>query len=154
MYCSQYDIEDLDIVANYGRLRSGDLDFVIGDLKPTVEACHKYGTKVKVIIETDFLTPGQIADGTRCAIKAGADYIKSSTGFVTGVPSVGATTEVVAKMMEAAKEKIKVKGSGGIRTREHFLELIDMGVDRMGIGYRSTPVVLGMSAEEAKKLAE
>lgn len=154
MYCSQYDIEDLDIVANYGRLRSGDLDFVIGNLKPTVEACHKHGTKVKVIIETDFLTPGQIADGTRCAIKAGADYIKSSTGFVTGVPSVGATTEVVAKMMEAAEEKIKVKGSGGISTREHFLELIDMGVDRMGVGYRSTPVVLGMSAEEAKKLAE
>lgn len=73
---------------------------------------------------------------------------------MTGVPSVGATTEVVAKMMEAAEEKIKVKGSGGIRTREHFLELIDMGVDRMGVGYRSTPVVLGMSAEEAKMLAE
>ncbi|ERI05496.1 deoxyribose-phosphate aldolase [Atopobium sp. oral taxon 810] len=152
-YCSKWNIEDLDIVANYGRLRSGDLDFVIADLKPTVEACHKYGTKVKVIIETDFLTPEQIADGTRCAIAAGADFIKSSTGFVTGVPSVGATNEVVAAMMEAGEGKIKVKGSGAIRTQEHFFELIDMGIDRMGVGYRSTPIVLGMTPEEAKHQA-
>ncbi len=152
-YCSKWDIEDLDIVANYGRLRSGDLDFVIADLKPTVEVCHKYGTKVKVIIETDFLTPEQIADGTRCALAAGADFIKSSTGFVTGVPSVGATNEVVATMMEAGEGKIKVKGSGAIRTQEHFFELIDMGIDRMGVGYRSTPVVLGMTPEEAKRQA-
>ena len=47
-------------------------------------------------------------------------------------------------MIEAAKGRCKVKGSGCIRTREHFLELIDMGIDRMGIGYRSTPVVLGL----------
>ena len=153
MYCSRWDIEDLDIVANYGRLRSGDLGYVVEDLKPTVEACHRHGTLVKVIIETDFLTPGQVADGTRCAIEAGADFIKSSTGFVTGVPSVGATAEVAAKMIEAAEGRIKVKGSGGIRTREHFLDLIDMGIDRMGVGYRSTPVVLGMSAEEARGLA-
>ena len=47
-------------------------------------------------------------------------------------------------MIEAGEGKIKVKGSGGIRTREHFLKLIDMGIDRMGIGYRSTPEVLGL----------
>ena len=46
--------------------------------------------------------------------------------------------------MDAAKGRIKIKGAGGIRTREHFLELIDMGIDRMGIGFRSTPVVLGL----------
>lgn len=153
-YCSEWPIEDLDIVANYGRLRSGDLGYVVEDLKPTVEACHRHGTNVKVIIETDFLTPGQVADGTRCAIEAGADFIKSSTGFVTGVPSVGATTEVVRAMMDAAQGRIKVKGSGAIRTREHFLELIDMGIDRMGVGFKSTPKVLGMTAEEARKLGE
>lgn len=126
---------------------------MVEDLKPVVEACHRHGTLVKVIIETDFLTPEQIADGTRCAIKAGADFIKSSTGFVTGVESVGATTEVVRAMMDAGEGKIKVKGSGAIRTREHFLELIDMGIDRMGVGYRSTPVVLDCTPEEAKNLA-
>ena len=98
------------------------------------------------------MSPQQIADGMRCAIAAGADFIKSSTGFATGVESVGATPDVVAQMMEAAEGKIAVKGSGCIRTCEHFFDLIDMGIDRMGVGYRSTPVVLECTPEEAKNL--
>ena len=152
-YCSHYRIEDLDIVANYGQLRSGNYDFVTKDIKAVVDVCHKYGTNVKVIIETDSLTMEQIAEGTRCAVRAGADFIKSSTGFFTGKENVGATPEVVQAMMDAGEGKIKVKGSGCIRTREHFLKLIDMGIDRMGIGYRSTPVVLNCTPEEAKKLS-
>lgn len=143
-YCSKYKIMDLDIVANYGQLRSGNLDYVTRDIKAVVDVCHRYGTQVKVIIETDSLTKQQIIDGTKCAVAAGADFIKSSTGFFTGGECVGATIEVVQTMMEAGEGKIKVKGSGCIRTREHFLQLIDMGIDRMGIGYRSTPVVLGL----------
>ncbi len=54
-------------------------------------------------------------------------------------------------MIDAAKGRCKVKGSGGIRDQAHFFELIDMGIDRMGIGYRSTPVVLGLTAEQAKE---
>ena len=144
-YCSKYKIEDLDIVANYGQLRSGNYDFVTADIKAVVDVCHKYGTKVKVIIETDSLTADQIKAVTKCAVLAGADFIKSSTGFFTGKENVGATEEVVALMMEAGEGKIKVKGSGCIRTREHFLRLIDMGIDRIGIGYRSTPEVLGLN---------
>jgi deoxyribose-phosphate aldolase len=143
-YCSKYRIQDLDVVANYGQLRSGNYDFVTRDLKAVVDVCHQYGTNVKVIIETDSLNLEQIKAGTKCAVAAGADFIKSSTGFFTGAPNVGATIEVVKAMMEAGEGKIKVKGSGCIRTREHFLQLIDMGIDRMGIGYRSTPVVLGL----------
>lgn len=143
-YCSKWKIQDLDIVANYGWLRSGLHDKVVEDLRPVVEVCHKYGTEVKVIIETETLTDEQIADGTRCAVEAGADFIKSSTGFVTGFESEGASPRVVKLMMDAANGEIKVKGSGCIRTREHFHELIDMGIDRMGIGFRSTPVVLGL----------
>lgn len=149
-YCSKWKVQDLDIVANYGWLRSGLHDEVIADLRPTVETCHRHGTEVKVIIETDALTPQQIADGTRCAIEAGADFIKSSTGFLTGHEAVGASPEIVQMMMDAAAGRIKVKGSGCIRDREHFLRLIDMGIDRMGIGYRSTPIVLGCTPEEAK----
>ena len=141
-YCSKYKIMDLDIVANYGQLRSGNLDDVTADIKAVVDVCHKYGTEVKVIIETDSLTKQQIIDGTKCAIAAGADYIKSSTGFYTGGECVGATPEVVQIMMDAGEGKIKVKGSGCIRTQEHFFKLIDMGIDRMGVGYRSTPDVL------------
>lgn len=144
-YCSKYKVQELDLVANYGWLRSGMYSEVTEDIKAVVEVCHKYGTAVKVIIETDSLTLDQVKEGTRCAVKAGADFIKSSTGFYTGGPSVGASIEVVSAMMEAGEGKIKVKGSGCIRTREHFLALIDIGIDRMGIGYRSTPVVLGIA---------
>lgn len=151
-YCSKYKIQDLDIVANYGQLRSGNTGYVTADIKAVVDVCHKYGTNVKVIIETDSLTMDQIKAGTKCAVAAGADFIKSSTGFFTGKENVGATNEVVAAMMEAGEGRIKVKGSGGIRTREHFLELIDKGIDRMGVGYRSTPVVLNCTPEEAKKM--
>lgn len=143
-YCRDYEIFELDVVANYGWLRSGRYEAVTADIKAVVDVCHKYGTAVKVIIETDSLDLAQVAEGTRCAVRAGADFIKSSTGFFTGKANVGATVEVVRTMMEAGEGKIKVKGSGCIRTREHFLELIDMGIDRMGIGYRSTPVVLGL----------
>ena len=144
-YCRDFDVSELDVVANYGWLRSGFYDAVTADLKAVVDVCHRHGTAVKAIIETDSLDLAQVAEGTRCAVRAGADFIKSSTGFFTGKANVGATVEVVRTMMEAGGGRIKVKGSGCIRTREHFLELIDMGIDRMGIGYRSTPVVLGLA---------
>lgn len=142
-----YDIQDLDIVANYGRLRSGDLDYVTQDIRAVVDACHAKGVVVKVIIETDALTPEQIKAGTRCAVDAGADFIKSSTGFYTGGEQKGATNEVVDLMMEAGNGEIQVKGSGAIRDQKHFFELIDRGIDRMGIGYRSTPTVLGVTED-------
>ncbi|BDF58075.1 deoxyribose-phosphate aldolase [Christensenellaceae bacterium] len=150
-YCKRGDVFELDIVANYGWIRSGMYKEVEADIKAVVDVCHKYGTAVKVIIETDSLTMDQIKEGTKAAVRAGADFIKSSTGFFTGGKSDGATVEVVQAMMDAGEGKIKVKGSGGIRTREHFLKLIDMGIDRMGIGYRSTPEVLGTTIEEVRK---
>lgn len=150
-YCKRGDVFELDIVANYGWIRSGMYKEVEEDIKAVVDVCHKYGTAVKVIIETDSLTMEQIKEGTKAAVRAGADFIKSSTGFFTGGKSDGATVEVVQAMMDAGEGKIKVKGSGGIRTREHFLKLIDMGIDRMGIGYRSTPEVLGTTIEEVRK---
>ena len=151
-YCRSYGVYELDIVANYGWLRSGKYDAVTEDIKAVAEVCHRYGTAVKVIIETDSLSREQIVEGTRCVVRAGADFIKSSTGFFGGGDNVGATPEVVALMMEAGEGKIKVKGSGCIRTREHFLQLIDMGIDRMGVGYRSTPVVLGCAPEAAREM--
>ena len=146
-YCRRGDIFELDVVANYGWIRSGMWDEVGADIRAVAEVCHKYGTALKVILETDALDAQQIAEATRVAVAAGADFVKSSTGFYTGGPCVGATEEVVAIMLENAEGKAKIKGSGCIRTREHFLKLIDMGIDRMGIGYKSTPVVLGISSK-------
>jgi len=135
-------IEDLDVVSNYGWIRSGMWDMVKADIQAVAEVCHNRDTLLKVIFETDALTLEEVAKATDIACMAGADFVKTSTGFFAGGENKGATMEVIRVMMDAAKERCKIKGSGGIRTKEHFFELIDMGIDRMGIGYRSTPVVL------------
>lgn len=143
-YCQQYTIQELDIVANYGWIRSGLWDAVTADIAAVVEACHEYGTEVKVIFETDALTEAEVRKACECAIAAKADFVKTSTGFLTGHENHGAAPEIIKVMLDQCGDRIKVKGSGCIRTREHFLQLIDMGIDRMGVGYRSTPVVLGL----------
>ena len=79
-------------------------------------------------------------------MEAGADFVKTSTGFLTGYELRGAAPDVIQLMMDEVGEKCKNKGSGCIRTREHFLQLIDMGIDRMGVGYKSVPVVLGLES--------
>ena len=137
-------IGEVDIVANFGLIRSGKYDDVTRDLKAVVGACHEKNVPVKVILETDALNEEQIRIACRCCVEAGADFVKTSTGFLTGHEAHGATPEVIAVMQEEVGDNCLVKGSGCIRTREHFLKLIDMGIDRMGIGYKSVPVVLGL----------
>lgn len=142
---AKYDtVKEVDIVANFGLLRAGEYDKVTADLKACTEAAHKYGREIKVILETDALNEEQIKAGCRCCMEAGVDYVKTSTGFLTGHESHGATPEVIQLIMDEVGDQCKIKGSGCIRTREHFLKLIDMGIDRMGVGYRSVPVVLDL----------
>jgi deoxyribose-phosphate aldolase len=142
--CKNRDIEDLDIVSNYGWIRSGKWKDVEADIKAVVEVTHAYGSLLKVIFETDALTPDQIAGATDIACGVGADFVKTSTGFYTGAESKGATVEVIRVMLDAAKGRCRIKGAGGIRDQAYFFTLIDMGIDRMGIGFKSTPVVLGL----------
>ena len=142
--CRDGDIEDLDIVANYGWIKSGRWDDVRADIAAVAEVCHKYGTLLKVIFEVDSLSIEEVKKATVVAVEAGADFVKTSTGFFTGGKNEGATYEVIEAMMEAADGRCKIKGAGGIRDREKFLKLIDMGIDRMGIGFKSTPIVLGL----------
>ena len=141
-YCEGWDVYELDVVANYGLIRSGLWDEVYKDIKAVVDVCKPHNVAVKVIFETDALTLDEVKKATEVAIKAEADFVKTSTGFFTGGRSDGATREVIGAMLEVADGRIKVKASGGIRSRERFLEFIDMGVDRMGIGFNSTPKVL------------
>lgn len=141
----KYDVTgEIDIVANFGKLRSGKYDEVTADLKACADAAHALGHELKVILETDALNEEQIRKGCECIIAAGADFIKTSTGFLTGHEAKGAAVEVIEMIMDQNKGRAKIKGSGCIRTREHFLKLIDMGIDRMGIGYKSVPVVLNL----------
>ena len=144
-YCKRGNITDLDIVANYGWIRSGMYKEVGKEIKEIVDVCHFHGTMVKVIFETDALTTDEIKSAAEVIIQSGADFLKTSTGFYTGGKNDGATKEIIATLMEVAQGRCKIKGSGGIRTQQHFFDLIDMGIDRMGVGYRSTPVVLGIS---------
>lgn len=138
-------IGEVDIVANFGLIRSGKYDEVTADLKAVVDVCHAAGLPVKAIFETDALTEEQVRKTCHCCIEAGVDFVKTSTGFLTGHEAHGATPEIIQVMMDEVKGKCKVKGSGCIRTREHFLQLIDMGIDRMGVGYKSVPVVLDLN---------
>ena len=142
---AKYDsVKEVDIVANFGMIRSGLYEEVYKDIKACTDAAHKYGREIKVIFESDALTEEQVRKMCHVCIEAGADFVKTSTGFLTGHEAHGASLEIIAAMMEECKNDIKIKGSGCIRTREHFLKLIDMGIDRMGIGYKSVPVVLGL----------
>lgn len=142
---AKYDaVKEVDIVINYGKLRSGKVEEIVEDLKACVAAAHKYGRELKVILETDALNIDQVKLGCKCCMDAGVDFVKTSTGFLTGYESHGATPEIIQVIMDEVGDTCKIKGSGCIRTREHFLKLIDMGIDRMGIGYRSVPVVLDL----------
>lgn len=149
-YVKRGDIAELDIVANYGWIRSGMYEDVGREIQAVCQVCHSHGVAIKVIFETDALTIEEVRNASEVAIQAGADFLKTSTGFYTGGKSDGATREVITAMMDVAKGRCKIKGSGGIRDQKYFFELIDLGIDRMGIGYRSTPVVLGISPGEAK----
>lgn len=136
-------VKEVDIVANFGKIRSGKYDEVLTDLTACAKAAHDHNVGLKVILETDALTEEQIRKASRIVEQSGADFVKTSTGFLTGHNNVGATPEVIGWMMEEISPEMKIKGSGCIRTRDHFLKLIDMGIDRMGVGYKSVPVVLG-----------
>ncbi len=142
---AKYDsIKEIDIVVNFGLVRGGNYEAVKKDLQACVDASHKYNRPIKVIFETDALNEEQIRKMCQICVEVGADFVKSSTGFITGFESRGAYPKLVQLMMDEVNGKCQVKGSGCIRTREHFLKLIDMGIDRMGVGYKSVPVVLGL----------
>ena len=146
---AKYDtVKEIDVVANFGWIRGGMYDKVTEDIKACADMAHQYGRKLKVIFETDALNEDQVRKACQCAVKAGADFVKTSTGFLSGFEAHGATPEIIKVMMEEVDGKCQVKGSGCIRTREHFLQLIDMGIDRMGVGYKSVPVVLDEKEEK------
>lgn len=108
--CREGDIEDLDVISNDGWIRSGMWDEVEADIRAVADVCHRYGTKLKVIFETDALTLEQIAKATDVACRAGADFVKTSTGFFTGGKSEGATPEIIRTMMEAARGALSGEG--------------------------------------------
>lgn len=130
-------VYEIDMVMNYGYARGGCWDVVQQEIEGVVKAAHAHGVPVKVIFETSELTPETIEKGVKVCIAAGADFVKTSTGF----SSQGATVEAVETMLRAAEGRIKVKASGGIRNYETAKKYVDMGCERLGVGYSSTQAI-------------
>lgn len=119
--------DEVDMVINIGQLKAGNLDYVKEDIKSVVDAANKEAL-VKVIIESSLLTEDEIVTASRLTKEAGADFVKTSTGFNGG----GATVEAVALMRLTAGEEMGVKASGGVRSAEDAMNMIEVGATRIG----------------------
>ena len=119
---------EVDMVLHIGALKDKDYLYVKEDIRAVVMASKP--ALVKVILETCLLNKEEIRIASALSEEAGADFIKTSTGFSTG----GATVEDIRIMKESVSPKMKLKASGGIRSREFAEELIAAGADRLGVG--------------------
>lgn len=121
---------ELDMVINIGELRSGHADYVREDIRAVVQAARQSGKTVlvKVILENAYLTDEQKVLGCRLVEEAGADFVKTSTGFA---PS-GATIADLKLMRASVGPQVQVKAAGGVRTLDALLEVIDAGATRCG----------------------
>lgn len=119
---------ELDMVINIGRLRSGQHDYVREDIKAVCDAAHGRNVKVKVIFENAYLTDEEKITACKLSEAAGADWVKTSTGFAPG----GATLEDLRLMRANVSEKVQIKAAGGVRTLPALLDVIDAGVTRCG----------------------
>lgn len=136
---------DIDTVINIGALKDKKYDYVLSDIEQVVKASKQANasTIVKVIIETCYLTKEEIEKATELVIKAGADFVKTSTGFGTG----GANLEDVQIMKKVAGDKIKVKASGGISDAQTASDMIEAGAERLGVS-KSIAIVTGEKSED------
>jgi deoxyribose-phosphate aldolase len=119
---------ELDMVLHIGRLRGGDLDYVRADVRAVCDAAHRRGARVKVILENCYLTDLQKVAGCKLAEEAGADWVKTSTGFGTG----GATLADLKLMRATVSEKVQVKAAGGVRDLAMALAVRAVGCTRFG----------------------
>lgn len=119
---------EVDMVINVGRLKSTEYHYVEHDIFAVVSTAKRYGVLTKVIIETGLLTDEEKVIACMLAKRAGADFVKTSTGFSKG----GATAGDIALMRYVVGSAMGVKASGGVRTREDALKMVASGADRIG----------------------
>lgn len=130
--------DELDMVINVGHLKDGNNDYVKKDIQAVVEATDKV---VKVIIETSILTKEEKIKACQLAEEAGADFVKTSTGYAGG----GATAEDVELMRKTVSDSLQVKASGGIRSLEDCLKMLEAGANRIGAS-RSKDILAELDA--------
>lgn len=119
---------EIDMVINVGELKAGDDGFVREDIRSVVAAAHRAGALVKVIIEAALLNDQEKVRASRLSKEAGADFVKTSTGFGPG----GATAHDVALMRQTVGPNLGVKAAGGVKTLEQAQEMIQAGATRIG----------------------
>lgn len=121
--------DEIDMVINAGRLKDKDYNYIVDEISKIKAFCQ--GRNLKVILETDLLTKEEIKKACELCIQGGADFVKTSTGFVKN--GVGAKEEDVNLMYETVKDAgLKVKASGGIRDKETAIKMIEAGASRLG----------------------
>jgi deoxyribose-phosphate aldolase len=135
--------DEVDMVINVGQLKAGNFEYVENDIKAVVNTAKRKNILSKVIIETALLTDEEKVRASLICKKAGADFVKTSTGFSTG----GATVGDVALMKYVVGSKIGVKAAGGIRSKEDAEAMIASGADRIGAS-ASVKIVSGEHAED------
>lgn len=133
---------EIDMVINIGALRDGANEIVQKDIEAVVKAAGEAAI-VKVIIETSLLTDTEKRTACELAVLAGADFVKTSTGFSTG----GATVEDVSLMRAVVGPKIGVKASGGVRNLADMQKMIDAGASRIGAS-SGVQIMQGLSSKE------
>lgn len=133
--------DEIDMVANIGWLLSGDFEAFYQEVKTIKKTCQKH--TLKVILETFYLDAKTIAKASEKAFEAGADFVKTSTGFASG----GATVEAIKLMAQAAKGK-GVKASGGVRTLADVEAMVEAGATRIGTSNGVT-IMQGQEAKES-----
>ena len=125
-------VQEMDIVMNVGRFKNREYDLVLSELREIIGLTDER-TPTKVIIEIAVLDDEEISSACELVIDSGSDFVKTGTGWITG----NIDTERVSQIKKICGSRIKVKAAGGIRTRNDFMTLLDMGVERMGINTRS-----------------
>jgi len=137
--------QEVDMVMNIGALLSGKYDFVREDISAVIKETAPRGVLVKVILETCYLTQEQIVTACRLCEDAGANYVKTSTGFASG----GATVETVQIMLDTVGDRLGVKASGGIRSYEKAVKFLRLGCKRLGV--TATEAIMVGAPEKVKK---
>lgn len=143
--CIRQGAGEVDMVINIGALKSGDEGLVEEDIRGVVGVAHSAGALVKVIIETTLLTDAEKGTACRLAKVAGANFVKTSTGFAGG----GATVEDVALMRQIVGPDMGVKAAGGIRTYADALRMIEAGANRIGASAGAAIMEEALSAAKA-----
>lgn len=140
---------EVDMVIHIGALKAGDTPAVRRDIAAVAQVCHEGGAIVKVILETALLTDGEKVAACEAAQDAGADFVKTSTGFAGG----GATLHDVRLMRRTVGSEMGVKAAGGIGTYEELLAMVEAGASRIGAS-RSLAIMAGASREESLSVAQ